>query len=156
MGIFIVVGKALLQAIHKSLKKQQQRRKQSAPGGAGGPKDEAGSQTLLEARRKVKTVVVVDIVLVLSGTLTTLLAVITGLDMEAPLLLFGVIFAYVPLIWLAFNIQVHSGRSGSQERPRLRTKGELLTAHPPRPSMTSKLCSSMKHEQQVVPAEAPC
>lgn len=76
----------------------------------------AGNYTLLKARRKVTTVVTVGVVLVSSASFITILAAITGFDMDVPLVMYGVVFAYVPLLWLAISIQVHSGRSRFHER----------------------------------------
>lgn len=159
MVSFVIFGRALLKAIDKSLQnqKQQQQQTRSTAGAVQGAKGGAGGHTLLDARRKVKTVVGVDVALVSSGSLITLVAVITGFDMEVPLVMFGVTFAYVPLIWLAFNIQVHSGRSGPHGRlvsPTV-SSGRLLKSGPT--SLRSMLYSSRKSkEQQIVPTEVPC
>lgn len=163
MVVFMIFGRALLQAINKSLRNQEQQwQQQQAPrpstaGGVMGAKGRRGSQTLLAAKRKVKTVVVVNTVLVTLGSSFTLLAVITGFYMEVPLITCGVFFSYVPLMWLAFNIQVHGGRSGSHGRLLSPMPSGLLPPGSPQLlSMKSKLFSSTKQEQQVVPTEVPC
>lgn len=158
MVTFMIVGRALLQAIDKSL--QNQRQQQQTPstaastrGARGGP----GKNTLLDAKRKVKTVVIVDVILVVSGSFITLLAVVTGLYTGVPLVMFGVIFGYTPLVWLAFNIQVHGGRSGSHRRSLTSmNSGPLSRMSGPRTSLRRNLFSSTKQEKQVVPTEVPC
>lgn len=150
MVAFVIFGKALLETIDKSLQNQKQHRQPQ------GTTDGAANRTLLEAKRKVKTVMVADVVLVVSGSSITLLAVNTGFDTEVPLVMFGVTFAYLPLIFLACNVQVHGGRSGAHRRlvsplsSRLRSPGSRLW-----PSLRSKIFSFSNQQQQVVPTEAP-
>lgn len=159
MMVFMVFGTALLKAIDKSLqnqKRQQQPRPSTPPGSVEGTKCGGGHQPLQEAKRKVKTVMVVDIALVPSGSSVTLFAVITGFDTEVPLVMFCVPFTYMPLMWLAFNIQVHSGRSRACKRPLSPMNSRLLSpGSRPRPGTRSKLFFSRKQEQQVIPTEVP-
>eukprot|EP00752_Nemacystus_decipiens_P006286 g5666.t2 len=98
MVVFVIFGRVLVKAIDKSLQHQDQQQLQAtrtAAGGVQGKNGGAGNHSLLDARRKVKTVVVVDVVLVSSGTLITLFAMIKGFDVEAPLVMFGITFANV-------------------------------------------------------------
>ena len=159
MTTFVIFGRALLKAIDKSLqnqKNQQQQARSTEEELRGTKGGSAGDHTLQDARRKVKTVVGVDVVMVSSGALVTIVAVTTGFDMEVPLVMFGVTFAFLPLIWLSFNIQVHGGRSGSHGRMvSPLSSGRVLRSGPTIPR--SMLLSARKHqEEQVVPTESPC
>lgn len=160
MVTFLIFGRALLEAIDKSLQNQkQQRQQQQTPSTAGegqGAKGGGGDQTLLEAKRKVKTVMAVEAALIAFCVLTSFPVLITEIDLVIPLSTFGVTFGYMPLMWLAFNIRVHGGRSGPHARlvsplsSGLRSPWSRSRLRPSR----SK-CSS-KQEQQVVPTEVPC
>lgn len=133
MVTFVILGTALLKAIDTSLQNHKHRKSQQALKTAGrvqGAKGGGGDHKLLEAKRKIKTVMAVDVVLVLSGSSITILAVITGFDMEVPLIMFGVTFAYVPLIWLALNVQVHSGRSRLHRQEALRSTMDSRLPYP--------------------------
>ena len=158
MAIFIIFGRALLQAIDKSLQNQKHQHKE-APGTLGGGQSAHGGRGALQhAKRKIKTVVAVEVFLVSTGCSITLVAVITGFDTELPLVMFGIPFVYVPLGWLAFNVQVHSGRSRSRERLPLPINSRPLSpgsrSRPGAPR--SNVLPSRKQEQRVVPTSAPC
>lgn len=152
MVTFIVFGRALLKAIDKSLQNQKQQTL-VAKGCGEGAKDGAGSHTLSEAKRKVKLVVVVETVMMSSSCLFAFPILISGLDLDMPLM-FGTTVAYLPLMWLAFNVHVHGGRSGSHRRPAPPTS----SGHAEGLGLSGRktLFSSTKQEKKVVPTEVPC
>lgn len=159
---FVFCGRALLEAIDKSLQNHKHLQQQTPSTAGGGQSAKCGvgasNQTLLEARLKVKTVVLVETVLTLSSSLFSFVVMIYGLDLGMPLATFGVTFTCMCLMWLACNIHVHGGRSASYGRlASPMTSGQRSTLFPRSPlngQGKSKLFSKQE-EQQVVPTEAP-
>lgn len=114
-----------------------------------GAKGGAGNQTLLQARRKVQTVILVKVALVLSPVAFAVPSIFVGLDLDMPLVFFGGGFTCcVPLVWLAFIIRVHSGRSGSHGRMVVvspLSRGQRFPGSPPRASLTMTVLFSPEH-----------
>lgn len=98
--VILVCGKSLLNVIDETLKKT------SGKGGSG-----VASQELLRARKKI-VFTLMFVVQSAGQTLSMLVvAVVTNYGTAVPLILFGIPMGIVPLIWHAFCIQLHQGRS---------------------------------------------
>lgn len=78
-------------------------------------------RTLMVAKRKVQRAMVVSAAVAVPAVGVVFLAIFSKHGTEAPLFLFSAPFNVSPLIWMCFNVQLHSGRSnqsrvGSQQR----------------------------------------
>lgn len=143
-----------MRAIDNSL--QLQTSSQSA-GKAEGQNGAGGYRTLMEAKRKVKRIMIVTTGLILpSMPPVVMMAVFSAYGVQAPLLMFCVPFVLVPQIWLSVNIQLHAKRS----RRRRGHNGTLFSActsgPPPRPAPSRLLSSFPRHQEgRIVPTVEP-
>ncbi|CAB1117434.1 unnamed protein product [Ectocarpus sp. CCAP 1310/34] len=80
-------------------------------GGEGRDESELGGGELQAAKRKVRWVMVFCALMSLEGYAILLLSILSKYGTTVPLILFGVQMAIFPLVWHAFNIQLHAGRS---------------------------------------------
>ena len=170
MVTFVMFGRSLLKAIDESLQNQKQKQQQSpTTAGAPGAKGGASKNALSEARKKVQSVVRTTVVSASLGIACNIPMMSVGLDLDMPLIVYGMPIIET-LMWMAYSVQVHSGRSGSYGRmespmssglmsplsSRLRSHiSSGLRSLGPRnpPSVTTVLVSSAQQERRVVPTE---
>ncbi len=173
-GMFYAGGKSLMRAIDESLRQYQEQFQEAAAaaGGGGGGTDEGetdgkfddqqaegGDEPLRAAKKKVKRMMIFAVQTAAMVFTMLLFAVCSGYGIAAPLLLFILPMAYVPLVWNMVHIQLHSGRS----TVRGGSSGRLISASANfrrtsllRRSMSRRASSvyrslSGKLQQQVVP-----
>ncbi|CAN0188442.1 unnamed protein product, partial [Ectocarpus sp. 12 AP-2014] len=87
------------------------RRRGSWWGGEGRDESELGDGELQAAKRKVWWAMGFCAYMSLQGYAILLFSILSKYGTSVPLLLFGVQMAIVPLVWHAFNIQLHARRS---------------------------------------------
>ncbi|CAN0245930.1 unnamed protein product [Ectocarpus fasciculatus] len=88
-----------------------QRRRSSWWGGEGRVASELGDGELQAAKSKVKWAMAFCAHMSLQGYAILLFSIFSKYGTSVPLVLFGVQMAIVPLVWHAFNIQLHARRS---------------------------------------------
>ncbi|CAN0450077.1 unnamed protein product [Ectocarpus sp. 12 AP-2014] len=87
------------------------RRRGSWWGGEGRDESELGDGELQAAKRKVRWAMGFCAHMSLQGYAILLFSILSKYGTSVPLILFGVQMAILPLVWHAFNIQLHAGRS---------------------------------------------
>jgi len=173
-GMFYAGGKSLMRAIDESLRQYQEQLHPAAAvaagggGGrtAGGEVDvndqqhaEGGDESLRAAKKKVKRMMIFAVQTAAMVFVMLLFAVCTEYGVAAPLLLFILPMAYVPLVWNIVHIQLHAGRStvrGGSSRRLISASGNFRRTSLFRRSMSRRASSvyrslSGKLQQQVVP-----
>ncbi|CAM9616911.1 unnamed protein product, partial [Ectocarpus sp. 8 AP-2014] len=152
--VFWVCGRSLMRAIDNSL--QLQTASSQSAGKAEGQNCGAGHRTLVEAKKKVRRMVMVTASLLFPAMTMGSLGAFTPYGVRAPLLMYGVPFALVPQIWLSMNVQLHSKRSHLRPGP----NGNILSAWTSGHLATAALSRmprsfARRQQQHVVPTQGP-
>ena len=132
LTVFGICGRSLMSAIDKSLQQNQQQQQMRSSTGPerDNPLEEQGNlrkmsstgwrgvarlSSLAAAKKRVKLVMTVTIVIIIPDCILGVFAIFTKFGIEVPLVVTAGL-TYPCLIWLIINIQLHAGRSGSPAR----------------------------------------
>ena len=121
-AIFWVCGRSLIRAIDASILQQQQ--DVSAANGKRHEAQDSKQRSLMRARQKVQTIVMVAFFVCGKVTGLLLFAVCSKYGTAVPLLLYAPPLVYVPPLWSMLHIQLHAGRT------KLSSDGNGLTSTP--------------------------
>lgn len=112
----------------------------------------AGHRTLVQAKKKVRRMVMVTASLLFPAMTMGSLGAFTPYGVRVPLLMYGVPFALVPQIWLSMNVQLHAKRSHLRPGPNGNFLSAWTSGHLSRAALSRMPGSFARHRQQRVVA----